>query len=75
MSRAEDLTTQIVTLETTIEAQKALRDARMERVTLIDNYIVQLEKRKLRLKAELQREEATLIRPEPTGVVVDGWQV
>lgn len=74
-NRTDDIRTQIATLDSTIEAQKLLRKARMERVTLLDNYIAQLEKRKLRLKAELAREEAVLQRPQPTSVKVGCFDV
>lgn len=63
-NRADELKRQIADADNTIEAQKLLRKARMERVTLIDDYICQLEKRKLRLRAELEKEESVLIRPQ-----------
>lgn len=67
-TKADELKARMAQLDANIEAQRVLRDARFERVKLIDEFIAQLERRRLTLQAQLEREDTVLVKPQPTGV-------
>lgn len=66
-TKADELRAEMAQLDRNIEANIVLRRARMERVKLIHDYVRQLRKRQPPLEAQLAREEAPLIKPQPKG--------
>lgn len=79
-TRTDELKNEIAQFDRNIEAQRTIRDARFQRVKLIDEYISVLEKQRARRVVELQREEAPRQLEQAAGHVAESpdgvlWKV
>jgi len=72
---ADELRTEIASLEKGIAWANQQADENPEQAELCHDYAKQLAKRKGQALARLEREEALLIKPQGHCVVVNGWKV
>ena len=74
-TRADDIKTDIAKLRAQIKKNDAVIEEREHRMSLLRQYGDRLYNRLILLEAQLAREEAPMVKPEPPRVDVGGWSI
>ena len=68
LTRADEIRAKMMRLDALIGVEEKRRESKQETLSKLDAYIDHLYVQRMRLENELAREEAPLVKAQPTGV-------